>query len=237
MVEGSDSSGGMDITASDILGGLFTLVALFFTLLGVIFAIGAFGGGSILGGLGLLLATGIIFVAGVVSFPLTRRLLSRWGIDLSSGATGVIVGGLTASSVVVFLIGMVIFGATVEPSDSARSPDVNSGSDTGDTDASGGSDGSVSSDSGVEVRIQYSGAWQGALSVTAGGSSSTKSISGEGTESIDVADDADIVSVNAQKQDGSTARIRVQILVDGDVVAESSSTSEYGVAQTSSTVD
>lgn len=81
------------------------------------------------------------------------------------------------------------------------------------------------------VRISYSGSWQGALSVTSGGSSQTKSISGSGTETIGIDGDVAIVSVNAQKADDSGAEITVQILRGGTVVAESSTSSAYGVAR------
>lgn len=83
------------------------------------------------------------------------------------------------------------------------------------------------------VRISYSGSWQGALSVTGGGSSQSESISGSGTESIEITGDVDIISVNAQKQDDSSSDITVQILNDGGVVSEASTSSAYGVAQTS----
>jgi hypothetical protein len=83
------------------------------------------------------------------------------------------------------------------------------------------------------VRIHYGGSWQGALSVTGGGSSTSESISGSGSRSIPLSGAVDIVSVNAQKQDDSSAEIVVQILRRGEVVAEASTTSGYGVAQTS----
>lgn len=92
------------------------------------------------------------------------------------------------------------------------------------TDATGG---------GLEVRIVYSGEWAGALSVTGDGSSDLRSIQGSGPTTIDVPDDAQIVSVNAQKQDDSSKEITVQIIRDGEVIAESSTNAEYGVAQTS----
>jgi hypothetical protein len=86
------------------------------------------------------------------------------------------------------------------------------------------------------VRISYSGGWQGALSVTGGGSSQSQSISGSGTETIEITGEVDIISVNAQKRDDSRAEITVQILRSGAVVAESSTSSAYGVAQVTESV-
>jgi hypothetical protein len=83
------------------------------------------------------------------------------------------------------------------------------------------------------VRIEYSGEWQGAFSVTGDGSSSTRSISGVGTQTIDVDPPVTILSVNAQKQAENSEELTVQILQNGEVVAEASTTAEFGVAQVS----
>lgn len=63
----------------------------------------------------------------------------------------------------------------------------------------------------LEVRVEYDAEWSGALSENGG----SRSIQGTGTETIDVDDDSDIVSANAQKQDDSSNEITIQILVDG----------------------
>ena len=48
--------------------------------------------------------------------------------------------------------------------------------------------------------------------------------------------DASLISANAQKKDGSSNELTIQILKDGKVVKESSTTAEYGVAQVSASV-
>lgn len=85
---------------------------------------------------------------------------------------------------------------------------------------------------GVQVKVIYSGEWSGA----AGDTSSMNSISGSGEETIDLDDDAYIVSANAQKKDASSDTLTIQILKDGKVVEESSTDAEYGVAQVSATL-
>ncbi len=85
---------------------------------------------------------------------------------------------------------------------------------------------------GVQVKVIYSGDWSGA----AGDTNSMNSISGSGEETIDLDDDAYIVSANAQKQDSGSDTLTIQILKDGKVVEESSTDAAYGVAQVSATL-
>ena len=85
---------------------------------------------------------------------------------------------------------------------------------------------------GKQGKIIYDGEWSGA----AGDVSSINSISGSGDETIDMPDDASLISANAQKKDGSSNELTIQILKDGKVVKESSTTAEYGVAQVSASV-
>lgn len=123
----------------------------------------------------------------------------------------------------VLILGLIIVGAAASPESPESSGPGQHSAD--DTDTPSGPE--------YAVRISYSGSWNGALSVTGGGDSSTKSISGSGTETIEVTGEPDIVSANAQKQDDSSGTLTVEIIHNGEVVAESSTTSAYGVAQTS----
>jgi len=79
----------------------------------------------------------------------------------------------------------------------------------------------------VSFRVRYDGSWQGAL----GSEGEMRSISGQGDSHLPVTNDAIIVSGNAQKQDDSSATLTVQILVDGKVISEQSTSAPYGVAQ------
>ena len=88
-------------------------------------------------------------------------------------------------------------------------------------------------ESSYSIRIDYRGSWQGAVSLTGGGSSTTESISGSGPTTIDITGEPDIVSANAQKQDGGGGTLTIQIRHDGDVVAQATTSAEYGVAQVS----
>ncbi len=80
---------------------------------------------------------------------------------------------------------------------------------------------------GAWIFISYSGSWQGALLVD----NTMKSINGNGQTWIDIDDDASIVSVNAQKHDGTSNRLRVNVWNDGVQVATEYTESPYGVAQ------
>ena len=93
-------------------------------------------------------------------------------------------------------------------------------------------DKSASSAQGKQIKIIYDGEWSGA----AGDTGSVNSISGSGNKTIDVDNSAHIVSANAQKQDASSSELTIQILKDGKVVKEASTSAEYGVAQVSASV-
>ncbi|GAA5431530.1 hypothetical protein [Haloarcula japonica] len=131
-----------------------------------------------------------------------------------------ILGAIGISFVAIVILGAVI-GAAVGPvGDTSPSQDVEPTP-------------TVEPSPEFSVRISYSGSWQGALSVTGGRSGQSESISGSGTESIEITGDVRIISVNAQKQDDSSSEIIVQILNNGEVVSQASTSSAYGVAQTS----
>lgn len=84
-----------------------------------------------------------------------------------------------------------------------------------------------SSDKNVTVRIEYDGAWSGNV----GTIGSSRSVEGSGSETLDVTaqDGWDVVSATIQKQDDGSGELTVQILVDGEVVQESSTSAEFGV--------
>ncbi|WP_254535261.1 hypothetical protein [Halomarina litorea] len=94
------------------------------------------------------------------------------------------------------------------------------------TSGSGSNSGDSSDGANLEVRIQYDGQWTG--SISAGGSA--RSVDGSGTETIDIDDSASIVSANAQKQDDRSGTLTIQILSNGEVLKESSTSAAYGVA-------
>lgn len=82
----------------------------------------------------------------------------------------------------------------------------------------------------LQVKVSYEGEWSG----TVGTGDSTRSVDGSGTETIDIESDSLIVSANAQKQDDSSRELTVQIIENGEVIAEQSTSAGYGVAQVTS---
>lgn len=92
----------------------------------------------------------------------------------------------------------------------------------------------TTSGSDYQIRVAYSGDWSG----TIGDVGSTRSVEGSGTESFDIdVQSGDIVSANAQKDDDSNDELTIQILRDGDVIKETSTTAEFGVASVSATLN
>jgi len=100
---------------------------------------------------------------------------------------------------------------------------------SGDSDSQSGSQSGSESERTYQVKISYSGEWQG--SIASGGSS--RSVQGSGSDTIEIDGSPEIISANAQKQDDSSDELTIQILQDGEVVKESSTSAEYGVAQVS----
>lgn len=96
------------------------------------------------------------------------------------------------------------------------------GNNNGD-DSNGNGNGNGS----IGVRVEYDGEWSGSISENGG----SRSVDGTGPETIDVDDESDIISANAQKQDPGSEEITIQIIVDGEVVEEESSTAEFGLVQ------
>jgi hypothetical protein len=89
--------------------------------------------------------------------------------------------------------------------------------------------GESESGSTYEVRIETNVGWQG--SISSGGSS--RSIQGSGSETITIDGSPDIISANAQKTGDGSDELTIQIIEDGEVVEETSTTAEFGVAQVS----
>lgn len=90
----------------------------------------------------------------------------------------------------------------------------------------------VTRDRGIKVRIIYSGSWQGAV----GDLGSITSVEGYGTTDYPLAGNPQIVSANAQKKDGSSNSLIIQIIQDGNIIKQASTTASYGVAQVSATL-
>lgn len=81
-------------------------------------------------------------------------------------------------------------------------------------------------DSDVQVRITCKGKWSGSIGV----GTSISSYSGKGDKIINLdGSSSDIVSASIQKQSDSNGKLKVEIIKNGKVVKEASTTSAYGV--------
>jgi hypothetical protein len=129
------------------------------------------------------------------------------------------------SIIAVCCVGLIIIGALM----GGMSQDKNTAPAQNNNNAA---DNSANQPKGVQVKITYDGEWQGAL--LEGSASNT--ISGSGEKTIDIKEDAHYVSVNAQKMDGGSGTLSVQIIKDGKVLEETSTDAQYGLAQVSSSV-
>lgn len=80
--------------------------------------------------------------------------------------------------------------------------------------------------------IEYDGEWQGSLSITEDGGSQSRSVSGSGDWQEQLGT-PQILALNAQKQDDSSATLRVALRQGGTVLTESETSAAYGMAQVS----
>lgn len=126
-------------------------------------------------------------------------------------------------------IGLTLFGAI----GGLIFPDLNTDDSYDDYDYGDdiiSSDSSLSDDgigdSDIQIRVTCDGDWQGSVSV----GSSQASYSGSGDKLINLdGDSSDIVAAVIQKQDSGDGKLKVEIIKDGKVVKDASTTSEYGV--------
>lgn len=91
---------------------------------------------------------------------------------------------------------------------------------------------SAPASSGVQVKIDYAGAWSGAL----GAGGNVKTVDGTGPQTFDIQNPGYVVSVSVQKKDDTSRRLTVSILKNGKVVTSEFTDAAYGVAMTSTTI-
>lgn len=85
---------------------------------------------------------------------------------------------------------------------------------------------------GVQVHIITEGSWSGSI----GDIGSQSTYDGTGEDTIDLGDADNVVSAAIQKQNGDSSELKVEILKDGKVLKEGSTTGEYGVVTVSTTI-
>ncbi|AGB16562.1 hypothetical protein Halru_1965 [Halovivax ruber XH-70] len=163
-------------------------------------------------------AGAIVVAVGIFALPTTRgRIREDYDLTFSRWVVlGVVVIGLA-------IAGGLVGQDGVEPESNVddagpSAAEAEPATDDTVTDAEEGVEGN-------QIRVRYDGEWSGAI----GEEGATRSVDGNGDDTLDVADDAMIISATIQKEDDSNTELTVQILEDGEVVAEQSTTSEFGV--------
>lgn len=123
--------------------------------------------------------------------------------------------------VLLFAIG-IVFGDSPE-----------SGSSNQQSDPAGDSGAVENSAPSYEVKIIHDGSWSGSVGYTADGGTQQESYSGTGDGSIEFSGEVDQISASIQKDGAGNSELTVQILEDGQVVAEGNTRAEYGVVSVS----
>lgn len=151
-----------------------------------------------------------------------------------------------AGFAIILLAGITLAGATLPDAATTESPESSSNVQSSEEQSQENrqpaennqqqaQSGGTGESEGIFVRIIYSGSWQGSISTDTGRS---RSIEGTGTERIKVTgDDIERVAANAQKQDDSGATLTIQIIEEGEVLGETQTSADYGVAQVTADVN
>lgn len=83
----------------------------------------------------------------------------------------------------------------------------------------------------IQVSVDYPDDWSGEIRTTAEGSTGSRAISHRGSQTYDVDPEASALSVEVQKEDTTLREITVQIIRNGEVVAEGSTEDEFGTVE------
>lgn len=131
------------------------------------------------------------------------------------------------SIIAVCCIGLIIIGMIT----GGGTPDKNTATTNDDSDDTA-DDSAVEQPKGVQVHIITDGSWSGSIGDIGGQST----YDGSGEDTIDLGDADSIVSAAIQKQTGDSSELKVEILKDGKVIKDGSTTAEYGVVTVSTSV-
>lgn len=85
---------------------------------------------------------------------------------------------------------------------------------------------------GVQVHIIYDGSWSGSI----GDAGSQSTYDGDGEKTIDLPDASSVVSAAIQKKSDDSSELKVEILKDGKVIKDGSTSGQYGVVTVSTTI-
>lgn len=92
-----------------------------------------------------------------------------------------------------------------------------------------------------EVRVSYSGTWQGSYTIVYRGGNTESSSFGDTSTTLDqpgleISSEAVTISANAQKRDDSSSELTIAIFEGESILQSASTRSSYGVAQVSANV-
>lgn len=136
------------------------------------------------------------------------------------------------SIIAVCCVGILIIGIIGGGLSSDKNTSPTTGSDTSDSSTNDAKEDTVEQAKGVQVHIITDGSWSGSVGDIDGQST----YDGSGEDTIDLGDADSIVSVVIQKKSGGSSELKVEILKDGKVIKDGSTTAEYGVVTVSTSI-
>lgn len=126
--------------------------------------------------------------------------------------------GIAVIALVILIISFVAFASTATLDDASP---TGLADDVIIEDASGST-----GDGSVQIKITYPGEW----SATVGDESTSISYSGTGNDAIKIDESKyEVIAAAVQKMDGSSDKLKVQIIKDGDVLDSKSTSEKYGL--------
>jgi hypothetical protein len=133
------------------------------------------------------------------------------------------------TGVVIFVIWFLIFGIVTPPTDGGTGASAE-GAENGEAVASATATATASTEpaSPYAVRIYYDGWWSGEVEVKRSGQTASESYNVDGSTLIEIDDPVSYITVSAEKEEADDGELVVQILEDGQVVDEVSTTNPYG---------
>lgn len=110
--------------------------------------------------------------------------------------------------------------------------EMSDGQDANESDETTGNEGEPALDGMVFAQVDYDGEWVFAYSTP----NRTSSFDRADRQTIEIEDDLDVVSVAVQKADDSNDELTALVLIDGQIVADATTTDSFGIAHATHSV-
>jgi len=153
----------------------------------------------------------------------------RWNKQSKRNQAAIGIAGVCCIGLII----IIAVGGMLSPNQTANTANTNSTTTPTPTTTSNSTSSSTNTASnlGDQIQVVYDGSWTGDIDQD----SSSHSVDGSGTETLNLTGNPSIVSVDFQKSDDGSGTLTVNILQNGNVVDTESTSAQYGVVSTAYT--